>query len=117
MTLFLFTFSHPQLLVKIRDWITYDLENRKKYAVPFLSKLRLGLIEEDKVKDILGTDLLHQQLPELKAFLGELMVLRKEYAKGNHDKMLLPEAFLPRNYIKVFSPFLGTMLNVSTRNI
>ena len=79
-------------------WLKYDWEQRKVHAVDLLKKIRLGLVPLDRLRDILGDELLAK--PECKNMVEE--VVRLSVTKETASPPLIksyPELFANRNTI------------------
>ena len=67
------TIAEEQILQAALTWLKFNWEERKVHAVDLLKKIRLGLVPVDRVREILGKQLL--AIPECKDMVEEVVQL------------------------------------------
>ncbi|XP_072050368.1 uncharacterized protein [Amphiura filiformis] len=90
--------SEEQILQVVIAWLKYDWEQRKVSVVHLLKKARLGLVQVENLKQILGEEIL--DVPECKDMVEE--VIRLNATKDEADVPLIeshPELFASRNTV------------------
>ncbi|XP_072050211.1 kelch-like protein 30 [Amphiura filiformis] len=92
------TCTEEQILQVVIAWLKYDWEQRKVSAAHLLKKVRLGLVQVENLKQILGEEIL--DVPECKDMVEE--VFRLNATKDEADVPLIesrPELFASRNTV------------------
>ena len=90
--------TEEQILQAAVSWLKFDWEKRKVHAVDLLKKIRLGLVPRERLRDILGDELL--AIPECKGMVEE--VIKLGVTKETASPSLMeshPELFASRNTI------------------
>ena len=90
--------TEEQILQAALIWLKFDWDQRKVHAVELLKKIRLGLVPLDRLREILGDELL--AIPECKDMVEE--VVRLHGTKDTASPALIkshPEFFASRNTI------------------
>ncbi|XP_072050127.1 uncharacterized protein [Amphiura filiformis] len=94
------TCTEEQILQVVIAWLKYDWEQRKVSVAHLLKKARLGLVQVENLKQILGEEVL--DVPECKDMVEE--VIRLNATKDEADVPLIeshPELFASRNTVTV----------------
>ncbi|XP_072050555.1 kelch-like protein 25 isoform X1 [Amphiura filiformis] len=92
------TCTEEQILQVVIAWLKYDWEQRKVSVVHLLKKARLGLVQVENLKQILGEEVL--DVPECKDMVEE--VIRLNATKDEADVPLIesrPDLFASRNTV------------------
>ncbi|XP_072050076.1 uncharacterized protein [Amphiura filiformis] len=92
------TCTEEQILQVVIAWLKYDWEQRKVSVAHLLKKARLGLVQVENLKQILGEEVL--DVPECKDMVEE--VIRLNATKDEADVPLIeshPELFASRNTV------------------
>ena len=90
--------TEEQVLQAALMWLKFDWEQRQIHAFDLLKKIRLGLVPLDRLKEILGDELL--AIPECKDMVEE--VVKLSATKDTDSPPLIkshPELFASRNTI------------------
>ncbi|XP_072050891.1 kelch-like protein 25 isoform X2 [Amphiura filiformis] len=92
------TCTEEQILQVVIAWLKYDWEERKVSVAHLLKKARIGLVQVENLKQILGEEIL--DVPECKDMVEE--VIRLNATKDEADVPLIesrPELFASRNTV------------------
>ncbi|XP_072025713.1 ectoderm-neural cortex protein 1-like isoform X6 [Amphiura filiformis] len=92
------TSQEEEILQSTLNWLRYDWHQRKMHTTDLLKKIRLGLVPPDRLKQILGDEIL--AIPECKEMIEEVA---KVYATKESARIPLnqshPDMFATRNTI------------------
>ena len=95
-----FFFLWYQILESAINWLKHDWEHRKLHTFNLLKKIRLGLVPFDRLKTLLGEEIL--AIPECKNLMGEVVKL---HATVGSTQVPLnqshPDMFANRNTVTV----------------
>ncbi|XP_072016401.1 kelch-like protein 13 [Amphiura filiformis] len=93
--------TEEEILQNIMKWLKYDWCQRKTHTLDLLKKIRLGLVPVDKLKHILGDEVL--AIPECKNLVDEVFKLHatKESATAYTVPLIQshPDTFATRNTV------------------
>ena len=110
------TMTEEQILQAALIWLKYDLEQRKVHTVNLLKTIRFGLIPHDRLREILGDELL--AIPECKDMVEEVVKLSvtKETASPPLAESH-PELFATRNTVTAHVDVVQTDMFCAKRMI
>ncbi|XP_072019606.1 kelch-like protein 32 [Amphiura filiformis] len=93
--------TEEEILQSVMKWLKYDWSQRKMHTFDILKKIRLGLVPADKLKEILGDEVL--AIPECKTLVDEVFKLHatKESATACTVPLIQshPDMFATRNTV------------------
>ena len=88
-------------------WLKYDWDKRRAYTTSLLQKVRLGLVPEESLTNLLDAEIL--EIPECKDLLQQVLDGRQMKCSKLERARQLPHLFATRSTTTV-SRFLKSMI-------
>ena len=88
-----------QVLELVINWLKYDWEKRQSHAYSLLKKVRLGLVAEQNLMDLMSSDIL--AIPECRVLVEEVSNMRTSGQSLITLSIKSPEMFATRSTITV----------------
>ena len=81
------------------NWLKHNWDNRRPHAYPLLSKVRLGLVSTEKLKEVITDDI--QGIPECKELVNHVLQLQSDKESTVSLAATYPELFTTRSTVTV----------------
>ncbi|XP_072023797.1 kelch-like protein 25 [Amphiura filiformis] len=89
--------EEEEVLLLVLEWLKFDWDNRRTHTCRLLQKVRLGLVPEDRCKELLDDSIL--SIPECKALFDKVVQLQGAPDSKHAIARQNPELFATRSTI------------------